>query len=77
MSAMGVARAEWIAQLGDLGAVTLPGRQRMAAGVREAGELRRDHPGLTHGQLAALMGVSTRTYERRLRVFLGLVGAPE
>lgn len=55
MSGLAAVRARWIAQL--------------PPSVREAGELRRDYPGLTHAQLAEQMGVSTRTVEPRLRVF--------
>lgn len=74
MSGLAAVRARWIAQLGDLAAIELPGQLPLS--VREAGKLRRDHPGLTHAQLAEQMGVSTRTFERHLRIFLDLVACP-
>lgn len=68
--ALAAARCRWIPQLGDLTALELPDR------VRQAGELRRDHPDLTHSQLAEQMGDSSRTSERHLKMFLVLVDAP-
>ncbi len=68
--ARATAWSRWITQLGDLTALELPDR------VRQAGELRRDHPDLTHAQLAEQMGFSSRTFERHLMVFLDLVHAP-
>ncbi|RIT36744.1 hypothetical protein D2E76_15905 [Mycobacteroides abscessus] len=59
--------AQWINNLGDLSAYALTPR------VRQAAELRRDHPELTYPQLADKMGVATGTYTKLIHVLRATV----
>lgn len=59
--ALAVNEAQWIASLGDLSAYDLSPR------VRQAAELRRDHPDLSRAQLAAQMDITMSAYAELLR----------
>lgn len=66
--ALAADEARWIASLGDLSDYDFSPR------VRQAAELRRDHPKASLAQLAAMMEVKPKTYSHYLNLFRHSVG---